>query len=189
MPDGRSMDAIGLLELSSIGIAYRVEDAMLKASSVELLLARTICSGKYIVMIGGDVAAVRASVDAGREVSAEALVDELVISGVDRRIFPAISASVHLDENDYNALGVVEAFSVTAIIEAADAALKAASIKLFRIHVAMAIGGKGYMMMTGTVSDVEASVAAAVEEIKKRGLLVSRVVIPRPHEKLFEEAI
>ena len=31
---------------------------------------------------------------------------------------------------------------------------------LFRIHVAMAIGGKGFLMLTGEVSDVEAAIGA-----------------------------
>ena len=46
---GDELNSIGLLELSSIAIGYLAEDAMLKAAPVELLLARTICSGKYIV--------------------------------------------------------------------------------------------------------------------------------------------
>ena len=45
--------AIGAIELSSIGIGYQIEDQMLKAASVDLLIARTICSGKYLIVIGG----------------------------------------------------------------------------------------------------------------------------------------
>ena len=41
--------SIGALELSSIGMGFLVEDEMLKAASVELLIARTICSGKYFL--------------------------------------------------------------------------------------------------------------------------------------------
>ena len=49
--------AIGLIELNSIARGYQVGDAMLKAASVEILFNRTICPGKFMVMIGGDVAA------------------------------------------------------------------------------------------------------------------------------------
>ncbi len=184
-----SMTALGMLELSSIGVALRVQDAMLKAADVELLVARTICSGKYLVMIGGDTADVQSSVNAGREVSAEALIDELVIPNVDRRLFPAISGSVELTDDQKDALGVLEAFSVTAIIEAADAAVKAAAVTLFRIHVAMAIGGKGFLLLSGEVADVEAGIEAGAREIAKRGLLVSRVVIPRPEPELYGDLI
>jgi microcompartment protein CcmL/EutN len=44
--------AIGAIELSSVGIGYKIEDEMLKAGSVELLIARTICSGKYLIVLG-----------------------------------------------------------------------------------------------------------------------------------------
>ena len=42
-----ALNAIGLVELSSIALGHEVEDTMLKTASVELLVARTICSGKY----------------------------------------------------------------------------------------------------------------------------------------------
>lgn len=184
-----NMDAIGLLELSSIGVAFQVQDAMLKASDVELLIARTICSGKYLVVVGGDVAAVEASVAAGKAMSLEALIEELIITGVDRRVFPAISGAVVLAEDQKDALGVIEAFSVAAIVEAADACLKAADVTLFRVHVAMAIGGKGFLLVTGTVADVEAAVKAGAAEVSARGMLVSRIVIPRPHPRLFSELV
>ena len=57
--------AIGAIELSSIGIGYQIEDEMLKAASVELLIARTICSGKYLIVIGGCVSDVEAAIQAG----------------------------------------------------------------------------------------------------------------------------
>ena len=182
-------NALGMIELSSIGVAFQVQDAMLKSADVELLVARTICSGKYMIMIAGDVGAVQASLQAGREHSAEALVDDVLIPNVDRRIFPAVAGSVPLEESDHDALGVLEAFSVTSIIEGADAALKAASVKLFRVHVAMAIGGKGFLLLTGSVANVQAAVKAGAREIARRGLLVSKVVIPRPAAQLFRETL
>ena len=45
--------SIGAIELSSIGIGYRVQDAMLKSAVVQILIARTICSGKYFIIIAG----------------------------------------------------------------------------------------------------------------------------------------
>ena len=50
--------AIGLVELNSIAKGFEVCDAMAKTAEVTVLTAKSICPGKYIVMIGGDVAAV-----------------------------------------------------------------------------------------------------------------------------------
>ncbi|MFH1919654.1 MAG: BMC domain-containing protein [Planctomycetota bacterium] len=182
-----SFKSIGAVELSSIGVGYRVEDEMLKAASVDLLIARTICSGKYLIVVGGSVSDVEAAVQAGLAISDEAIIDHLVLPNVHESVFPALGQSVSLGADHTGALGVVETFSGTSVLAAADAAAKAARVTLFRIHVAMALGGKGLLLMTGTVADVRAGVEAAAEEARKRGLLVSEVVIPRPGRELFDD--
>ena len=179
--------SIGAIELSSVGIGYRVEDEMLKAASVDLLIARTICSGKYLIVVGGSVSDVQAAVQAGLTIADEAIIDHLVIPNVHESVFPALGQSVTLPADHSGALGVVETFSGTSVLAAADAAAKAARVTLFRIHVAMALGGKGLLLMTGTVADVRAGVQAAADEARRRGLLVSEVVIPRPDRALLTE--
>ena len=52
--------AIGLIETISIAGGIEAADAMVKKASVKLFLARPICPGKFIVLIGGDVEAVKA---------------------------------------------------------------------------------------------------------------------------------
>ncbi len=179
--------SIGAVELSSIGVGYRVEDVMLKAGSVELVIARTICSGKYLIIVGGSVSDVEAAMAAGLAEADEAVIDQVVIPNVHPAVFPALGQSVVLPPDGDGALGVVETFSGTSVLAAADAAAKAARVTLFRIHVAMALGGKGLCLMTGSVSDVRAGVAAAADETRSRGLLVSEVVIPRPSRELLAE--
>lgn len=179
--------SIGAIELSSIGMGYKIQDEMLKAASVELLLARTICSGKYLILIGGSVSDVEAAIQSGIRLGEDAIIDHLVIPNVHETVFPALGQSVVLEPGREEALGIIETFSGVSIIAAADAAAKAARVTLFRIHVAMALGGKGFCLMTGTVADVEAGVRAGAEEARQRGLLVSEVVIPRPDKALFSE--
>ena len=184
-----ALEAIGLVELTSIGVGIHVEDAMLKAASVELLVARTICSGKYLIVIGGEVSAVRAAVAAGVELAKDALVEERVIPRVHPAVFPAIGLSVPVPESPVEALGVVETFSAASVIEAADAAAKAASVTLFRVHLAMAVGGKGFLLMTGDVAAVEAAVEAGAAVAAADGILVSKEVIRAPRRELLEEFI
>jgi microcompartment protein CcmL/EutN len=179
--------SIGVIELSSIGIGYRVEDEMLKAATVELLIARTICSGKYLIVLGGSVSDVEAAVRAGLTVAGEAVIDYLTVANVHESVFPALGQSVALDPDEIGALGVIETFSGTSVLAAADAAAKAARVNIFRIHVAMALGGKGLCLMTGSVADVRAGVEAGANEARRRGLLVSEVVIPRPGRELFSD--
>ena len=178
-----------MVELTSVGMGYRATDAMLKAASVELLLSRTICSGKYLIAVGGDVASVESSVEAGATAAEGALIERGVIPRLHPSVFPAISNAVELPSEQFGALGVIETFSAATIVAVADAAAKAANVKLFRVHLAMALGGKGFVLFTGDVSSVEAAVAAAAPVAGAEGMLVSSVVIPSPRRELFREYI
>jgi microcompartment protein CcmL/EutN len=179
--------SIGAIELSSIGIGYQVEDEMLKAASVELLLARTICSGKYLIVVGGSVSDVEAAVQAGIGIGQGAIIDTLTLANVHESVFPALGQSVVLAADEAGALGVLETFSGVSVLAAADRAAKAARVTLFRIHVAMALGGKGLLLLTGSVADVRAGIEAAADEARARGLLVAEVVIPRPSRELLAD--
>ena len=180
-------NAIGGVELNSLAKGFEAADAMLKTAKVELLLSRTVCPGKYIVLISGDVAEVAASVEAGAQKAQHSLVDQFVIANIHPDIFPALAGSV--DMENLESLGIIEAFSVSALIEAADAAAKAASVKLLEIRLAMALGGKAFVTMTGTVAAVESAVKAGAFEAAKKGLLVEKVVIPQPRPELLREML
>ena len=182
-------EAVGMIEVSSIAMGYQLQDAMLKAADVQLIVARTICSGKYIVVVSGDVAAVNSSVNHGIEAAREGLIDHIIIPNVHSSVFPAITGSVELKAEEVGALGIIETFSAASAIEAADAAVKAGNVTLFRLHLAMAIGGKGFFLVTGDVAACEAAVAAGASIAAEHGLLVNQIVIPGPRRELFKEYI
>ena len=179
--------AIGLIELSSIAKGIESADTMLKAAEVTLLVAKTICPGKYIVMVGGDVAAVEQAVTAGRELAGHTLVDEFVIPNIDASILPSISGVTPIEK--VQAIGVVETYSVGACIESADAAVKAANVTPIRTHLAFGIGGKCYYVLTGDVADITTAVRTGAEQAGAKGLLVQHIVIPRPHQQLIDELL
>jgi microcompartment protein CcmL/EutN len=181
------MNSIGLVELSSIATGFQVADKMLKTAQVELLLSRTICSGKYIVLIGGEVAEVSSSVENGIVVGDAAVIDSFIIPNVDPQVFDALKANTKVEKLE--ALGIIEAFSVSSLIEAADAAVKAARVTLIEIRLAMALGGKAFVSLTGEVEAVTAAIEVGSEVVSKRGLLVNAVVIPSPRPELLNEMI
>jgi microcompartment protein CcmL/EutN len=182
-----NQNAIGLIELSSISIGYLVTDTMLKTASVELILSRTVCPGKFVCMVWGDVAAVEASVEAGIRMGQGYLVNDLVIPNLHSQIYPAMTATNLIEET--GALGVIETFDIVSTILAADASVKAADVTLCEIRIAMAIGGKAFYTLTGDVAAVEAAVQAGLESLEGKGLVVHHVVIPRPRQELFQEFI
>ena len=181
------LSAIGIVETSSIARGYEVADAVLKTADVKIVVNRTVCPGKYMVLVSGNVDAVNASIDAGVEIGGHSVVDHFIIPNIHPDVFPAINGSVNIPE--IKALGVIEGFTVASIIEAADAAVKAAQVELVNIHLAMAIGGKGYVTLTGEVGAVEAAVDAGSAIIENKGLLVDKVVIPSPRVEIINEYI
>jgi ethanolamine utilization protein EutM len=60
-------EAIGLIETKGIVAAVEALDAALKAANVQFVEQHKVGSGLVAITIRGDVAAVRAAVDAGAE--------------------------------------------------------------------------------------------------------------------------
>ena len=94
------------------------------------------------------------------------------------------------------ALGIVETATVAATIEAADAGVKGAAVELLELRLADGLGGKGYLLFDGAVSDVEAAVAIAVARIGDGseaagavpgGLAPVARVIPQLHREMRAE--
>jgi len=179
--------SIGLIELSSVAAGFQAADTMLKAGNVRLLLSRSICSGKYMVLIGGETAAVQSAVAAGKDAAAGCLIDHFVVPNVHADVFVALGRTQPVQPD--GALGILESFNVATLIVAADAAAKAASVTLLEIRLAMALGGKAFCTMTGDVGSVEAAVAAGRRVIAEAGVLVNAVVISRPHPDVYRELV
>src|SRR5260370_3776248 len=112
-----------------------------------------------MVMVRGDVAAVQAAVSAGISGARFSVIDSFVIPNLHEAVFPAISGTTKVEALE--ALGIVESFSVASLIEGADAAVKSANIQLIEIRLAMALGGKAFVTMTGDVAAARSAAGAA----------------------------
>ena len=173
------MMAIGVVESNCIPLGVLAGDSMMKAADVDLCSAQTACAGKYIVIVSGQVAAVKAAVTAGVESAASALVDSLVIPNVDERVIIAMTGAPAIDHAE--ALGIIETFSLASSISAADTAVKTAEVELIEVRLGRGMGGKSFIVFTGAVSAVEAAIKAAEAGEGSKGLIGGCVVIPSPH--------
>ncbi|RKP54068.1 ethanolamine utilization microcompartment protein EutM [Cohnella endophytica] len=83
---------------------------------------------------------------------------------------------------ELTALGMIETKGLVGSIEAADAMVKAANVKLIgKVHVG---GGLVTVMVRGDVGAVKAATDAGAAAAEKIGELVSVHVIPRPHSDI-----
>lgn len=176
--------AIGLVEFVSIARGIEATDEMVKVADVELLLSRTVCSGKYITMVGGDVSGVERAMDVGVEIAGETLVDQFILPNVHSSVIPSITATTPVE--DLRSLGVIETFSVAASVVAADTAVKAASVELVEIRAAIGLGGKSFVILNGDVADIRTAVERGVERAREDGTLVYSIVIPAPRKELLD---
>lgn len=180
-------DAIGMLELTTIARGLLATDAMVKAAPVKVLASQTICAGKYMILVAGDVADVKAALQVGREAAGTVLIDELTLPNPHEGIFPALAGTV--ESADPEAVGVVETFTVAASVVAADMAAKSGDVVLKEIRIANGLGGKSFVVFLGDVASVQEGLRAATAGLEGQGLIVDACIITGPHPEFTEAAL
>jgi microcompartment protein CcmL/EutN len=177
--------AILLLEFDSIALGIAAGDAMAKRAQLATLHTGSVQPGKYLVLAGGAVGHVEEARVAGRDAGGSALLDEIYLPEVHGEVVEAITGSRRPSLGE--ALGVVETSTVSAVIGAADAGIKAAEVKILQIRLADGLGGKGYVLFSGEVHNVEAAVERGVASLGSIERLVARIVIPQLHAEMLED--
>ena len=176
--------AIGMLEYMTVSTGMQATDLMLKTAEVDLIEAQTVCPGKYIALITGDLSAVKAAIDASKAKFEEKLIDTFVLGNPHESIFPAIYG-VTTVENP-RALGILETFSAASIIVAADNAAKTAEVELIELRIARGMSGKGYLLLTGEIAAVTAAIEKAKQAVGENGAYLDSAVIPNPDKKVWK---
>ena len=177
--------SIGLIELKSIPAGVQTADEMLKAADVELLVATAICPGKYIILISGQVGAVKSAMATGRQAAGTYLICHHTINNVHDSLPGALVGTAQVEK--ISAIGMVETMSALTIVRAADIAAKASNVTLMEVRVARGLGGKGFLTLTGEVSAVKSAISSCLNQLADTGDITSTCVIPSPHKGLLEK--
>jgi microcompartment protein CcmL/EutN len=171
--------AIGIIELSSLALGTVVSDAMAKRAPIKVLESHPICPGKFLILVSGEVDDVKEAMGAGEHYASYTMTDSTIIENLHEQVLPAIQGANPVPE--ILSVGLLETWVAPSCVIAADAACKAAEIRLIEVRLANGMGGKAYMTLTGELHEVEAAMAAAVEAVKS-GQLIRKEIIPAPHE-------
>ena len=174
--------AIGMVEYKTVSAGVVAADAMVKTSAVTIIEAQTVCPGKYIVIISGDLSAVNAAVEASRTVYGKHLINSLILGNPHESIFPAIYGTTGIEA--VSALGIMETYDATSIIVAADEAAKTAIVDLIELRIARGMCGKSYLMLTGEIAAVEAAIERAKSAAAVEGMYLDSSVIAHPDEQI-----
>ena len=172
-----------MVECTTVSTGFKAADDMAKAANVELLQAEATCPGKFVILIAGELSAVRASVDRAAVAYEDKVIDTFVLGNPHESIFPAIYGTA--EPEGIEALGVLETYDVAAMIVAADVAAKTAIVELLELRLAKGMCGKSYMTITGSVSAVQAAIDAAKRSAGEKGMFLDESVIARPSDQLM----
>jgi len=208
------MNALGLIEVYSFTTAVCVADIVAKTSDVKIVAFdrnRPISPDVpaplvMVVKFEGNVAAVRAAVDAGVEYAkseGKYIVSHVIPNpGVD---VDKMAYRLDINKDKYNkklpksflgvdypaptnnnkAIGLLEVSGLVAAIEGADAMLKAANVRL--IHSEKRLGGRLVTyIIRGKVDAVTAAVDTGEENAKVLGGIYGKAVIARPHDEIMK---
>ncbi len=179
--------AIGMIEFKTVASGITAADQMVKTADVEILEAQTVCPGKYIALIAGDLSAVTAAVESAKATRPEELINSFILGNPDDSIFPAIYGTAKISHP--SALGILETYDASSIIVAADTAAKTAIVQLVELRIAKGMCGKSYLLLTGEVAACEAAIAKAREAVRESGMFLDESVIAHPDEQVWRSIL
>ncbi|MFA5416834.1 MAG: BMC domain-containing protein [Bacteroidales bacterium] len=182
MMEKKNIIVLGALEFSSIAIGFQALDRMVKVAPIQIIEARTISSGKYLVIFSGDVASVEYAYNAGCDTAGNNIVDKLFLPQVHPDVIPAIGNTIHIGE--WNTIGIIETLSIVSGIESADRAAKKGGVKIIEIRLADGYGGKSYVKMMGSLDAVQSAIKAGTAVAREKNLLGMDTIIPQPHKEI-----
>lgn len=184
----KKRESLGVIEYRSIANGMEKADHMLKAADVELVFAKPMCPGKFVVALSGGYVEVQSAIEAGRSSRPfDTCVDDCIIGNPDPQLFEGLYLSSSVDQLD--AVGIVESYSVASIFIAADEVVKTTPVKILEIRIAKGMSGKSYVTFTGDVASVTASVEKADKLLSDSGMMLSTAVIANPDPRLWQAMI
>ncbi len=179
MPDSLGT-AIALFEYDSIAAGIESGDDMVKRSPLDLIRAGTVHPGKYLVLVGGTVGDVEEALAAAEIRNGSHLLSSMFLPDPHPGLVAALLG--HETPPSGESLGVIETEMVSDVIRAADAGLKGAAVALRQIYVADELGGKGYLLFSGPLTEVTEAVELGAARVQ--GDIIATRVIPQLHEEM-----
>jgi microcompartment protein CcmL/EutN len=175
--------SIACFEMKSIAKGVEAADIALKSANVKLVSAQPVCPGKYEIFLAGPLADVKAASDRLDNQFGEFIIDSIQIGRIDQSVAKALLGA--LPQPKLDALGIIETFTASSAIMAADAAVKSACVSIVELRIARGMGGKGYVSFTGAAADAKAALEAGSAAAKSQGTFVASSFIAAPHIELW----
>ncbi len=199
-----TMVALGFIEAPFWSISAMLAQEAANAADVRILGFEATGNENLLIRLAGEVAQVTAALEAAEVMAPKLGVSSIVTEVISRPAqglepiihFPNVHNSLYGGRDQFlpddypnpneamknQAIGILETQGLTAILEATDAMLKAADVKL----VGKEKIGAAYVtvIVTGDVAAVKAAVDAGKAAAAGIGKVIAAHVIARPHTEL-----
>jgi len=174
---------VAVIEFKSISRGMLVTDEILKASQVSLLLATTLCPGKYLAIVTGDVAAVEKSVSVADRLGGRHVYSSYVVSGIGDEVIDALSGKYIPQIND--SIAIIESQNMANIINAADISIDSAEVDIVELRLGKGCGVNSFYIITGKLEAVKEAAGSAAGFLSENGSLLAYKIIANPQKDLL----
>jgi len=173
--------ALAALEVASIARGIYVLDQMAKRAETNIVAARTVSPGKYLIIISGRVAEIEEAQFAAREHVQEHYIDDVII----RDPHPLLRQTLisELTPQFAEAVAIIELTSLCSTVLAIDRVLKGAEVEIVELRLGASLSGKGVFTVTGPLHMIEAACDVVHGAIDSRRILAIEK-ISQIHEDL-----
>ncbi|MBY2477992.1 BMC domain-containing protein [Clostridioides difficile] len=167
--------SIGAIEFKSIAKGIEVSNEMVKKSSVDVLYLKSICPGKFLIIVGGETSYVNECINYGMELGERYIVDNFVINSISQEILNGFKNKYQALDNIVS-IGVVESSKVCAGIKMLDKTLKSGDLVLIKLQLSFAIGGKLVYIVSGDLSSLEYALKESENVVKEKEIIYKTVI-------------
>lgn len=174
---------IAVVEFKSVARGISVTDSMVKAAKVNLVLSTTLCPGKYLTVMEGEVSALKDVVKIANELGGRHVYSSQVISGINIKVIDAIGGKLYPLQPD--AIGIIESFQMANLVYSADVSVDSAEVEFVDFRLARGCGVNSFYIITGTFSSVTEAVRNAVSFLGESGSVVAHKILPNPDREVW----
>jgi microcompartment protein CcmL/EutN len=177
-------DNLGVIEFKSIARGIYTTDSMLKEAAVSLVLATTLCPGKYLTVVGGNVSAVEKAVSVAKNIGAKEVYSARSVNSINKAVTDAIGGVVKRTIDD--SISIIESQNMACMISAADISLDTAEVEIVELRLGKGCGANSFFIITGQLSAVEEATGKAVLFLQKEGSLIAFRIVKNPDRDILK---
>jgi microcompartment protein CcmL/EutN len=174
---------LAIVEFKSIAMGIYVTDYMLKEASVSIVLATTLCPGKYLTIVEGDVSAVEKALNVANQTGMKEVYSSQAVNAIKKEVTLALSGLVRQTLSD--SMAIIESQNMAKLIGAADISIETSDVEIVELRLGKGCGVNSFCIITGNLTAVEEAVKSSVSFLKDEGAMIAYRILKNPDRDIL----